>query len=57
MSSNIELNNEPAKQYISSLNVRLGVQFRSKAEIKSDEKRLLINEFIKQAVINYIKIS
>lgn len=50
-----ELNHEPEKQCKGSLNVRLGVELHSKAKIKSEEKHISINEFIKQAVANYIK--
>ena len=39
-----------------SLNVRLGPELHNEAKIKSEEKHISINEFIKQAVANYIKI-
>ena len=51
-----ELNEKPEKQCKGSLNVRLGPLLHSEAKIKSEEKNISINEFIKQAVANYIKI-
>ena len=48
-------NTEPEKQCKGSLNVRLGVELHNKAKMKSIEKNISINEFIKQAVANYLK--
>ena len=51
-----ELNEKPQVQCKGSLNLRLGTQLHSKAKIKSEEKDISINEFIKQAVDNYVKM-
>jgi len=48
-------NDKPEKQCKGSLNVRLGEELHSRAKMKSEEKNISINEFIKQAVANYIK--
>ena len=49
-------NNEiPEKQCKGSLNVRLGVDLHNKAKMKSIEKRISINELIKEAVQLYLK--
>ena len=48
-------NEQPEKQCKGSLNIRLGPELHSKAKIKSEEKNISINEFIKQAVASYIK--
>lgn len=54
--SSCKANNEiPEKQCKGSLNVRLGAELHNKAKIKSIEKNISINEFIKQAVEMYIK--
>ena len=50
-----ELNIEPEKQCKGSLNVRLGVDLHSKAKMKSIEKKISINELIKEAVALYLK--
>lgn len=50
------LNETPEKQCKGSLNVRLGPELHIEARIKSEEKNISINEFIKQAVANYIKM-
>ena len=49
------LNEKPEVQCKGSLNVRLGPKLHNEAKIKSEEKKISINEFIKQAVANYIK--
>ena len=49
-------NEEPEVQCKGSLNVRLGPELHTKAKIKSEEKNISINEFIKQAVANYINV-
>ena len=49
-------NNEtPEKQCKGSLNVRLGVELHNKAKMKSIEKKISINELIKEAVALYLK--
>lgn len=50
------LKEQPEIQCKGSLNVRLGPELHNEAKIKSEEKHISINEFIKQAVANYIKI-
>ena len=50
------LNEKPEVQCKGSLNIRLGPELHSEAKIKSEEKHISINEFIKQAVANYIKL-
>ena len=50
-----EHNEDPEKQCKGSLNIRLGPELHSEAKIKSEEKNISINEFIKQAVASYIK--
>lgn len=50
-----ELNIKPEMQCKGSLNVRLGPELHIEAKIKSEEKNISINEFIKRAVANYIK--
>lgn len=50
-----ELNIEPEKQCKGSLNVRLGVELHNKAKVKSIEKKISINELIKEAVTLYLK--
>ena len=49
-------NEEPEVQCKGSLNVRLGPELHVEAKIKSEEKNISINEFIKQAVANYINV-
>lgn len=51
-----ENNEDPEKQCKGSLNVRLGPELHIEAKMKSEEKNISINEFIKQAVANYIKM-
>ena len=51
------LNEKPEVQCKGSLNVRLGENLHTLAKIKSEEKHISINELIKQAVANYIKIN
>ena len=48
---------EPEQQCKGSLNVRLGVDLHNKAKIKSIEKNISINELIKEAVMQYLKIN
>jgi len=49
-------NNEiPEKQCKGSLNVRLGVELHNKAKMKSIEKKISINELIKEAVTLYLE--
>lgn len=50
-----ELNKEPEKQCKGSLNVRLGTELHTKAKMKSIEKKISINELIKEAVVAYLK--
>ena len=50
-----EYNMKPEKQCKGSLNVRLGVELHNEVKLKSEEKNISINEFIKQAVANYLK--
>jgi len=50
-----ERNLDPEKQCKGSLNVRLGVDLHSKAKMKSIEKKISINELIKEAVALYLK--
>ena len=50
-----ETNSEPEKQCKGSLNVRLGVELHNKAKMKSIEKKISINELIKEAVALYLK--
>lgn len=50
-----ETNSEPEKQCKGSLNVRLGVELHNKAKMKSIEKKISINELIKEAVTLYLK--
>ena len=50
-----ETNTEPEKQCKGSLNVRLGVELHNKAKMKSIEKKISINELIKEAVQLYLK--
>ena len=50
-----ETNTEPEKQCKGSLNVRLGVELHNKAKMKSIEKKISINELIKEAVTLYLK--
>ena len=45
----------PEKQCKGSLNVRLGVELHNKAKMKSIEKKISINELIKEAVTLYLK--
>ena len=53
---NCKANNEiPEQQCKGSLNVRLGVELHNKAKIKSIEKKISINELIKEAVNLYLK--
>ena len=53
---NCKANNEvPEKQCKGSLNVRLGVDLHNKAKMKSIEKKISINELIKEAVTLYLK--
>lgn len=53
---NCKANNEvPEKQCKGSLNVRLGVELHNKAKMKSIEKKITINELIKEAVTLYLK--
>ena len=53
---NCKANNEtPEKQCKGSLNVRLGVELHNKAKMKSIEKKISINELIKEAVTLYLK--
>ncbi len=51
-----ELKQKPEMQCKGSLNVRLGPELHNQAKIKSEEKSISINEFIKQAVEKYINI-
>ena len=46
---------KPEKQCKGSLNVRLGAELHNEVKLKSEEKNISINEFIKQAVTNYLK--
>ena len=48
-------NEIPEKQCKGSLNVRLGVELHNKAKMKSIEKKISINELIKDAVLAYLK--
>lgn len=50
-----DFNEKPEEQCKGSLNIRLGSELHNKAKIKSQEMNISINEFIKQAVANYIK--
>ena len=50
-----ETNTEPEKQCKGSLNVRLGVELHNRAKMKSIEKKISINELIKEAVQLYLK--
>lgn len=50
-----ENNEKPEKQAKGSLNVRLGVELHNKAKMKSIEKKISINELIKEAVSMYLK--
>ena len=50
-----EYNMKPEKQCKGSLNVRLGAELHNEVKLKSEEKNISINEFIKQAVANYLK--
>lgn len=50
-----ERNLDPEQQCKGSLNVRLGVELHSKAKMKSIEKKISINELIKEAVTLYLK--
>lgn len=50
-----ELGKEPEKQCKGSLNVRLGTELHTKAKMKSIEKKISINELIKEAVVAYLK--
>lgn len=50
-----ETNTEPEKQCKGSLNVRLGVELHNRAKMKSIEKKISINELIKEAVTLYLK--
>lgn len=50
-----ETKSVPEKQCKGSLNVRLGIELHTKAKIKSIEKKISINELIKEAVSTYIK--
>ena len=50
------LKQKPEIQCRGSLNIRLGPELHTEAKIKSEEKNISINEFIKRAVANYIKI-
>ena len=50
-----DTNTEPEKQCKGSLNVRLGVELHNKAKMKSIEKKISINELIKEAVQLYLK--
>ena len=52
-----QLKEKPEVQCKGSLNIRLGPKLHNEAKIKSEEKNISINEFIKQAVAYYIKIS
>lgn len=53
---NCKANNEtPEQQCKGSLNVRLGVELHNKAKMKSIEKKISINELIKEAVTLYLK--
>ena len=46
---------EKNQQCKGSLNVRLGAELHNEVKLKSEEKNISINEFIKQAVANYLK--
>ena len=48
-------NETPEKQCKGSLNVRLGTELHTKAKMKSIEKKISINELIKEAVAAYLK--
>jgi len=50
-----ELKKEPEQQCKGSLNVRLGVELHTKAKMKAIEKKISINELIKNAVYAYLK--
>ena len=50
-------NTEPEKQCKGSLNVRLGVELHTKAKMKSIEENISINELIKNAVAQYLKVN
>ncbi|MBQ2916990.1 MAG: type II toxin-antitoxin system HicB family antitoxin [Clostridia bacterium] len=50
-----DTNTEPEKQCKGSLNVRLGVELHNQAKMKSIEKKISINELIKEAVTLYLK--
>lgn len=50
-----DTNTKPEKQCKGSLNVRLGVELHNKAKMKSIEKKISINELIKEAVSLYLK--
>ncbi len=52
----MDANEQPEVQCKGSLNIRLGPELHAEAKIKSEEKNISINEFIKQAVASYIKI-
>lgn len=51
-----KLHEKPEVQCKGSLNIRLGSELHNEAKIKSEEKNISINEFIKQAIRNYIKM-
>ena len=50
-----ETNTKPETQCKGSLNVRLGTELHTKAKMKSIEQHISINEFIKNAVVAYLK--
>ena len=50
-------NTEPEKQCKGSLNVRLGVELHTKAKMRSIEEHISINELIKNALIQYLKMN
>lgn len=50
-------NVDSEKQCKESLNVRLGVELHNKAKMKSIEKKISINELIKNAVVEYLRIN
>ena len=55
---NCKRNNEkPEEQCKGSLNVRLGIELHKEAKMKSIEQHISINELIKNAVKEYLKVN